>query len=496
MSELPDHVDAFLVNYCLDCHDELSEKGGINLDFLEIDWNDPHSTVRWGKALDMIEGGDMPPEKKKQPSKKEVREMVTWLGDRLLENDRPGGTVIRRLSKEEYENAVSDLLNISFSVPSGFPKDHAPHGFDNHGDDLVLSPPLMAQYLEIATVAADRVLPPATGQRRIPKTTTNFEPGDFTLNFTTGHEVDSVLRMVSSSTPLARGSVWPNRFEAKVAGIYRVKIDLSYYRPIEGHKPKVHLLSHRSDGNTFERANRLPKLAEFMVTAETPSTFVANVELQRGETIVIHYENAPLSSDQDKDRSVHINRVAGQLIDLWHDDPELGAAWVKAGFQRSDRGWNWLERIEAVRAEGGLDVEGFNPEAPEVKKIAEDWARQPVNLVETMCCYLFEKGPGIDIHRMEVTGPLPSNRKKVEVPATEFSSMDFTGNLTDEQRYRLVSSRGTVAGSAVWPSRFEAKISGIYHVRFDATAFADEKGLFDTVDDAYEIELYARQSGG
>lgn len=406
VSELPEHVDTFLVTYCLDCHDEQSEKGDINLDFLEIDWAESHAAVLWGKAWNMIDSGDMPPENKKQPTDDEILAVVEWLGGELLKNDKPGGTVIRRLSKEEYENSVSDLLKIPFSVPQSFPSDYAPHGFDNHGGDLVLSPPLMAQYLEIATSAADRVLPPPAGQRRIKKDTTNIGPGDFTLNFTTGHEIDGVLRMVSSSDPLARGSVWPNRFEAKAAGVYRVKIDLSYYQPVQGHTPEVHLLSRRSDGNNFERASSLPKLAQFTVSEESHQTFVADVELQRGETIVIHYENAALTSDPGNDRAAYLARLSGQLIDLWRDDPELGAAWMKAGYQRSDRGWSWLERIEAIRAKGGLDIEGFDPDAPEVKKFAGQMARSQVNLVETMCCYLFEKGPGIDIHRMAVTGPI------------------------------------------------------------------------------------------
>lgn len=406
VSELPEHVDTFLVSYCLDCHDEQSEKGGITLDFFEIDWSDPHAAALWGKAWDMIESGDMPPENKEQPSADEALAVVDWLGDTLLKNDEAGGTILRRLSKEEYENSVSDLLKIPFSVPRSFPSDYAPHGFDNHGGDLVLSPPLMAQYLEIATAAADSVLPPPAGQRRIKKETALVGPGDFTLNFTTGHQIDDVLRMVSSSDPLARGSVWPNRFEAKIAGVYRVKIDLSNYRPIEGHTPEVHLLSRRSDGNSFERASSLPQLAEFTVSEKSARTFVAEVELQRGETLVIHYDNAPLSSDPGKDRTAYLDRLSDQLIDLWRDDPELGAAWMKAGYQRSDRGWSWLERIEAIRAKGGLDVEGFDPDAPEVKKFALQMARSQVNLVETMCCYLFEKGPGIDVHRLAITGPI------------------------------------------------------------------------------------------
>ena len=409
VSELPESVDTFLVTYCLDCHDAQSEKGDINLDFLEIDWSDPHAAVTWAKAWDMIESGDMPPQDEEQPADDERLALIDWLGGELLEHDKPGGTILRRLSKEEYENSVSDLLKISFSVPQGFPSDLAPHGFDNHGADLVLSPPLMEQYLEIAAAAADRVLPPPVGQRRIKKETTTIGPKDFTLNFTTGHEIDGVLRMVSSSDPLARGSVWPNRFEAKVAGVYRVKIDLSCYRPVAGHVPEVHLLVHRADGNSFTSANQLPRAAAFSVTEETPTTFLADVELQRGETVVIHYDNAPLSSDQSEDRG-HIESISGQLIDLWREDPELGAAWMKAGYRRSDRGWSWLERIEAIREaglqSGELDVAGFDPDAPEVKKFAQQMARQPVAIVETMCCYLFEKGPGINIHRMAIAGPI------------------------------------------------------------------------------------------
>ena len=114
---LPEHVDTFLVTYCLDCHDKQSEKGGINLDFLEIDWADPHAPALWGKAWNMIESGDMPPEDKKQPSDDEVLAVIDWLGEALLEHDKPGGTILRRLSKDEYERSVSALLKLPFSVP-------------------------------------------------------------------------------------------------------------------------------------------------------------------------------------------------------------------------------------------------------------------------------------------------------------------------------------------------------------------------------------------
>jgi len=405
-SELPLQVDNFLGTYCLDCHDSETRKGEVSLDLLEIDWTDPHSAKIWGRVFEVIESGEMPPEKKKQPSDMEIQEVSNWLSHVLLENDKPGGTVLRRLSKDEYEKSVSSLFKIPFTVPSSFPSDLVSHGFDNHGEDLVLSPTLMAEYLEIATAAADRVLPPPRQKQRIDEQTITISPRDFTLNFTTGYVIDDVLRMVNSSDPLARGSVWPNRFEAKVAGIYRVKVDLSYFKPVDGHVPEVHLLSHQADGNNFARASELKKLAEFKVPMEKASTFVAEVELQPGETIVIHYENAALHSDQTKDQSKHIARVSQQLIDLFRGDHELGAAWMKAGYVRGDRGWGWLEKIEAIRQEGGLDIEGFDPESSEVKKFASLMSRQPLVLVETMCCYHFSKGPGLNVHRMSISGPV------------------------------------------------------------------------------------------
>ena len=59
----------------------------------------------------MIESGEMPPEKKKQPSDKGGSgSMPSGLRQMLLENDKPGGTVLRRLNKEEYEKSVSRPL--------------------------------------------------------------------------------------------------------------------------------------------------------------------------------------------------------------------------------------------------------------------------------------------------------------------------------------------------------------------------------------------------
>lgn len=399
---IPKLVDEFVFDHCLDCHDSASEKGDLNLELKTIDWTDPHARIIWTKVHHALSKGEMPPANKTQPSKKDREAIIAWLDQTLTKNVPPGGTVLRRLNREEYENTVRDVLGIPFSVPRSFPADTESHGFDNIGEGLVLSPPLMAQYLEIATSAADQLLPPLGNQQNQVSKTYKIGPGDFTLNFTTGHEIEGVLRMVSSSDPLARGSVWPNRFEAKVPGIYEVGVDFSAFNPGKDHTPIVHLLAHSSTGQSFTKANSLRKLAKFTIQDSSPKTFRASVELQRGETIVIHYENAPLHSDKSK---ASTERISQHLLTLFRDDPQTGAAWMKAGYRRSDRGWSWWKRINKIRNDGKVDGSKFDPDSKEVKTFAMKIARQGVNTVEALCCFRFFTGPGIDIHRMSVTGP-------------------------------------------------------------------------------------------
>lgn len=395
----------FLANHCLDCHDGDAPEADINLDVNEIAWGNHHAAELWTRVFDVLKAGDMPPADADQPSANERKAMLAWLDETLTEHDPAGGTVFRRLNRLEYENTVRDVLGISFSVPRSFPADTESHGFDNVGEGLVLSPPLMAQYLKIATSAADELLPPPAKAMAVSPQTVNVGPGDFTLNFTTGHEIDGILRMVSSSDPLARGSVWPNRFEARHRGIYEVEVDISKFKSTPGHIPVVHLLAHSASGQAFTKATTLRKLAEFKIENTQVQTCRATVELRRGQTVVIHYENAPLSSD-NTDNKEFLKRISGQLLNAFQRDPELGAAWMKAGYQRSDRGWSWWKRIEDIRSKGGLDVENFDPESDEVKAFAIQMARQSVNTVETMCCFRFFTGPGIDVHGMSINGPI------------------------------------------------------------------------------------------
>lgn len=405
---LPSQSIQFLNTHCTDCHSGDDAEAGIQLDSdsagtLTIDWTKHSSQQLWTKVHKAISDGVMPPSDAQQPTESDRSAMLDSLDKILTKYIPPGGTVLRRLNRQEYELSVRDVLKIPFSVPESFPADTQLHGFDNIGEGLVLSPPLMAQYLEVATAAADVLIPPQKAIVTATPKTTEVGPDAFTLNFTTGHQIDGVLRMVCSCDPLSRGSVWPNRFEAQYSGVYDVAIDLSPFKFTADHQPIVHLLARNTDGANFQKVSEMRKLAEFQITNDTRKTFTATVELMRGQTVVVHYDNAVLSSDQGPD---FIPRTSGQLLEAFRDDPELGAAWMKAGYTRADRGWSWWKRIQAIRDAGDLDLDGFDPESKAVNDFAVLMARKGVNTIETMACMKFFKGPGVNIHRMSITGPM------------------------------------------------------------------------------------------
>ena len=396
----------FFKNYCVDCHRGDSAEADVALDSGTIDWNKPNSAELWTKVHQVLEANEMPPaDADAHPSGNRRDATLDWLEETLAEQVPPGGSVVRRLNRQEYENSVRAVLGIPFDVPNSFPPDTQSHGFDNIGEGLVLSPPLMAKYVQLATVAADELLPPQQDTVDASPKTTEISPSGFSLNFTTGYEIDGVLRMVSGSEPLSRGCVWPNRFEARLSGVFDIALDVSAFKPTDGHVPVIQLLARKTTGSNFAKAFTLRKLAEFQIESDRVTTFTASVELFRGETIVIHYDNAPIYCDVYNDKPAYLKRFSAQLLETFRDDPELGLAWMKAGYQRSDRGWSWWKRIEAERETAKKEIADFDPDSDEVKEFALQMARHGVNTEETLCCFHFFKGPGIDIHEMTVVGP-------------------------------------------------------------------------------------------
>jgi hypothetical protein len=166
-AEFTTQVRPLLAQYCLACHSTKARKGDLDLErFTSLD--QVRNDLRpWQNVLEMLESGEMPPQKKPQPRPQERKRLVAWVRGFLDAEVRaqagdPGRVVLRRLSNAEYSNTVRDLTGVELEPARDFPADGAAgEGFTNAGDALGMSPTLLKRYLTAAKeIAAHAVLLP------------------------------------------------------------------------------------------------------------------------------------------------------------------------------------------------------------------------------------------------------------------------------------------------------------------------------------------------
>ena len=159
-----DQIWPVLESYCIDCHDDESEKGGVNLAALK-NLPDARAAMRlWWRAKDQVESGQMPPPKKDQPNAEQKQQLLAWIADNetFLRSGKvqdPGERRLRRLNRTEYSTALRDLLGVPKELTKDiFPEEGAGgEGFDNVGDTLFIPPVMAEQYLAAADAALTEV---------------------------------------------------------------------------------------------------------------------------------------------------------------------------------------------------------------------------------------------------------------------------------------------------------------------------------------------------
>lgn len=159
--------DAFVGEYCVDCHNGIDLAGELNLEVTNLNDLDA-SRETWEKVVRKLNVGMMPPPDADLPPSELRQEIVASLEMRLDASAEvrrnPGPSLIRRLNRAEYANAVRDLLDLEIDSAALLPPDDSAHGFDNNAEALVTSPLLIDQYLSAAgRIAALAVGDPDTG---------------------------------------------------------------------------------------------------------------------------------------------------------------------------------------------------------------------------------------------------------------------------------------------------------------------------------------------
>ncbi|MEM1296936.1 MAG: DUF1592 domain-containing protein [Verrucomicrobiota bacterium] len=141
----------FLEDHCYDCHDDTTQKGGLDLFELGLDLSDEAVQAKWVRIYDRVMRGEMPPRKKKQPTEQERRAFGRLLAPPIAKaHEEHKGTVLRRLNREEYENTMNDLFGTKLNLADILPEDARSHEFSNVGEALSISMVQMDRYLQAA----------------------------------------------------------------------------------------------------------------------------------------------------------------------------------------------------------------------------------------------------------------------------------------------------------------------------------------------------------
>jgi hypothetical protein len=169
-----DHWDT-LQTYCSKCHNTEDFSGGFAID--QLDPRDLQSDGDlWEKVVRKLRSGMMPPPGEKRPPVADIRRVVgsleTALDRSAASRPNPGTVVLHRMNRNEYANAVRDLLALPVNGEQLLPADDSAYGFDNISSALVLSPALMHSYI----TAAARISRLAVGDPGSGAVVTRFQP--------------------------------------------------------------------------------------------------------------------------------------------------------------------------------------------------------------------------------------------------------------------------------------------------------------------------------
>ena len=162
---MPEKHFEMLEKYCLDCHDADTEKGSVNLEYLNFDIAENLQTAGvWQKVLNSLNSGEMPPEDKKQLSAEEKTAFLDDLSSQIvvarkLLSDNGGEITLRRLNRREYANTLEELLGVRPDV-SDLPDDQDTGGYDTLGASLFFSSDQLEQYLATARKTLELALFP------------------------------------------------------------------------------------------------------------------------------------------------------------------------------------------------------------------------------------------------------------------------------------------------------------------------------------------------
>ena len=411
--DLPQEAIEFFQSHCYECHagDEEYIEGGVNLETTSLDWSVPGATEFWSRIHEVVGTSDMPPRDAESfPSMDERESLLAWLGEDLIEHTPAGGTMPRRLSRVEYENTIRTLFdNPVFNVPPSFPSDESEDEFDNVASGLILSAPLLATYLEIATAVVDEVLPRPVLLAKADSQSWVVHPKELgTAEGAGAAFAKDAFRLVSSRN-MASAAGWTTLFEAPASGVYKILIDARIFQTRNMFYEErensliLEVYARQNSEQKYDLFENLRKLGTFdvPVVGNHASTHELEADLYRGEVLGFRWADGPIFSDQGK------REVSRDFIDdrLLNDRLFYAAANKLNGGKRGSTQIEFYEAILELMESNTLDLN--DPKLDSIPKTyGGGLANGPHNWSKDYAQEQMHRfGPGLDILGVTIEGP-------------------------------------------------------------------------------------------
>jgi mono/diheme cytochrome c family protein len=176
---------AFLKQNCIECHNSTDQSAaalyaGLFFDQLDVR-HVADNPETWEKVVRKLGAGMMPPAVKPRPDPVAKAAFLHYLESELdalaAREPNPGRPALHRVNRNEYANAIRDLLALEVDAAALLPADDSTFGFDNIAGSLGVSPVLLERYV----AAAGKISRLAIGDTSMPDRQEKYlVPGDFT----------------------------------------------------------------------------------------------------------------------------------------------------------------------------------------------------------------------------------------------------------------------------------------------------------------------------
>ncbi len=157
---VPESLNAFLDNHCIDCHSGAGSEAGLDLAELSTDLTSASALNRWVRIYDRVHSGEMPPPDASEISIDQREAFLAGSKDWLAGHQRRewaelGRVRGRRLTNLQLERTLHDVLGIDIPLASRMPEEMKSSGFSTVAAGQPMSHFQLQEHLKIVDIALD-----------------------------------------------------------------------------------------------------------------------------------------------------------------------------------------------------------------------------------------------------------------------------------------------------------------------------------------------------